>query len=253
MQSESSVFFVDCDSYQIEGFPCPVGMPPFLAPEIYGTELRSILRTIDHENFAIATLVFMLLHTGKPPYSHQGGEDPLKNVQKRHFPYPRGSQGGQGVPKGPWQFMFSHLPRYMKDAFHEVFSDGHRLSVDTWQHYMYRYENDLSKGYVSNKLFPKNFKKLNRNQAEKYDVPWRSCDRCGEGFVPKNEEHTTCPDCFYSTHPGDQRKYHQEKVETNTSEPYRQAQARRQSKHPQNLGYEKSLGKLLGSLFRRML
>ena len=126
VKDESSVFFVDCDSYQVEGFPCPVGMPPFLAPELYGKALRSELRTAEAEYFAVATLVFMLLHPGKPPYSYQGGEDPAKNVRTQHFPYPRDDQGAQGVPAGPWRFMFSHLPRYMKEAFHRVFSDKDR-------------------------------------------------------------------------------------------------------------------------------
>ena len=172
VQDESSVFFVDCDSYQVEGFPCPVGMPPYLAPELYGKlygkKLHSTLRTKDTELFAVATLVFMILHPGKPPYSHQGGEDPSRNVKKRHFPYPRGAQGAKGVPDGPWRFMFSHLPRYMKDAFHQVFSDEDRLTVANWKELMKRYKNDLDKRYVSADLFPTKFKEVTQEQIEKY-------------------------------------------------------------------------------------
>ena len=197
VEDESTVYFVDCDSYQIEGFPCPVGMAPYLAPELYGKDLRSTLRGKYHEDFAIATLVFMLLHTGKPPYSHQGGEDPLKNVQKMHFPYPRGSQGHQNAPDGPWRYMFSHLPYYMKDAFHQVFSDGRRKSVNDWQSEIERYIYDLSKGHVSDKLYPRNFKRLTEEQAKKHGIPWRICYHCGEGFPSKGEENEpTCPDCF---------------------------------------------------------
>ena len=197
VQDESSVFFVDCDSYQVEGFPCPVGMPPYLAPELYGKKLHSTLRTKDTELFAVATLVFMILHPGKPPYSHQGGEDPLRNVKKRHFPYPRGDQGAKGVPDGPWRFMFSHLPRYMKDAFHQVFSDGDRLTVANWQELMKRYKNDLSKGYVSADLSPTGFKELTQEQVEKKDdVEWRTCSACGRGFGAFKDEHKMCSDCF---------------------------------------------------------
>ena len=192
VKDESSVFFVDCDSYQVEEFPCPVGMPPYLAPELYGRELRSTLRTMEHEYFSVATLVFMLLHTGKPPYSHQGGGDPLENVRKRHFPYPRGSQRSQGVPDGPWRYMFSHLPRYMKDAFHGVFSDGVRQSVAFWQEHMDRYMNDLRKGYVSDELYPKNFKQLTPSHIERHGI------RCGKSFIPEEDEYV-CPDCFQST------------------------------------------------------
>ena len=196
VQDESTVYFVDCDSYQIEGFSCPVGMAPYLAPELYGKKLHSTLRTTEHENFAIATLVFMLLHPGKPPYSYQGGGDPLKNVQNNHFPYPRGSQRSQNPPDGPWRYMFSHLPRYMKDAFHEVFTDGERKSVDEWNALIGRYMNDLGKGYVSDDLYPRTFKQLTEEQAKDKGIPWRNCNRCGKGFPSKKEEHDTCPNCF---------------------------------------------------------
>ena len=121
VRDENTVFLVDCDSYQVEGFPCPVGMPPYLAPELYGLDLHSTIRTKDAEYFAIATLVFMLLHPGKPPYSHQGGEDPLRNVGTGNFPYPRGDQGARGVPDGPWRFMFSHLPRLYERCIPQSF------------------------------------------------------------------------------------------------------------------------------------
>ena len=189
VQDESSVFFVDCDSYQVEGFPCPVGMAPYLAPELNGKEWRSA----NTEYFAIATLVFMILHPGKPPYSHQGGEDPLKNVQKRHFPYPRGDQGAKGVPEGPWRFIFSHLPYKLKDAFHRVFSDGDRLTVAEWQELMRRYENDLGKGWFSDDLFPTGFKQLTQEQKKQ---KWRTCSVCGKDFSPSKDEHTMCLDCF---------------------------------------------------------
>ena len=192
VQDESTVFFVDCASYQVEGFPCPVGMSPYLAPELSGQKLSSILRTLEHEHFAIATLVFMLLHPGKPPYSHQGGGDPSKNVQKQHFPYPRGDKRGERMPAGPWRFMFSHLPWAMKNAFHEVFADGKRLPIATWQELMRRYENDLHKKYVSDEMFPKDLKQLTKEQVEQKGGTWRSCAKCGKGFGAFKNEDSTC-------------------------------------------------------------
>lgn len=200
VKSEASVFLVDCDSYQVEGFPCPVGMPPYLAPELHGKQLRSTLRTIEHERFAIATLVFMLLHPGKPPYSHQGGEDPSKNVRKQHFPYPLGDQHSEGVPGGPWRFMWSHLPRYMKEAFYKVFSDGQRLSVDDWIDLLRRYDGDIGRGYVSDEAFPTGFKRLSRSQSERLGAEWKTCSVCGRGFGAFKDHHTMCRDCVHAMH-----------------------------------------------------
>ena len=201
VENESTVFFVDCDSYQIEGFPCPVGMPPFVAPELYAESgsLGSKPRTEENERFAIATLVFMLLHPGKAPYSHQGGEDPSNNVQKRHFPYPLRDRRGDRVPSGPWRFMWSHLPLYVKEEFHRVFGPearlSDRLSVAEWQELMHRYRNDLGKGYVSDEMFPKGFKQINQDQARQHGIPWRVCEGCGAGFPAYDDSDTKCRAC----------------------------------------------------------
>ena len=129
ISDDQKVFFVDCDSYQIGEFPCRLGTPLFLAPELQGIKFDSMLRTKLHEYFSVAAMVFMVLHPGKPPYSHRGGQSPRINVRRRHFPYSRGDQRANGVPLGPWRYVWSHLPRYMKDAFHQVFSDGERPTV----------------------------------------------------------------------------------------------------------------------------
>lgn len=177
VQKASTVFFVDCDSYQVEGFPCPVGQPPYLAPELYGKKLSSTLRTLEQEHFAIATLVFMLLHTGKPPYSHEGGGNPSENVRKQHFPYPLGDRHSSRLPAGPWRFMWSHLPYAMKEAFHKVFGpDSHlskRLSVEEWQTRARHYEHCLAMRYLSEELFPKDFKILTKEQTAQKDTLWR--------------------------------------------------------------------------------
>lgn len=243
VQDESSVFFVDCDSYQVEGFPCPVGMPPYLAPELYGKELRSTLRTEKAERFSIATLVFMLLHPGKPPYSHQGGEDPLNNVQKRHFPYPLDEQGSQGVPDGPWRFMFSHLPRYMKGSFHQVFSDEERLPITEWKDLISRYKSDLKKGYVSDDLFPTEFKQLNQQQTEKAGGKWRSCVVCGKGFGAFKDEHTMCQNCFKQRRSSENKRHTPKKADTNSSEQWHQAAK------PQQTSVEEGIVKRLRGLF----
>ena len=201
VENESTVFFVDCDSFQIEGFPCPVGMPPFVAPELYGESgsLGSKPRTEENERFAIATLVFMLLHPGKAPYSHQGGEDPSNNVQKRHFPYPLRNRRGDRVPRGPWRFMWSHLPFKVKENFYRVFGPearpSDRLSVAEWQELMHTYRSDLRKGYVSDEIFPKGFKLLNQDQALRYGIPWQVCEGCGEGFPAYDDSDTKCRAC----------------------------------------------------------
>ena len=149
VRDANGVFFVDCDSYQVEGFPCPVGSINFVAPEIQGQDFTRFLRTPEHELFAVATLVFMIMMPGKPPYSHQGGADGAANIKKMHFPYPLGEKASREAPEGAWRFCWSHLNRALKEAFYSSFdsaSQGQpRVKVSDWLQLFKNYEFTLSK------------------------------------------------------------------------------------------------------------
>ena len=178
--SPSEVYFVDTDSYQIENYPCPVGLSLFTAPEIQGKKYSDFLRSIGNENFSIATLMFMIMLPGKQPYAQQGGEDQITNIMKMDFPYPCGEKSNKKTPEGAWGYIWSHLPRKMKEAFYSTFMRGeaystesNRLSVDKWLELFHDYHDQLTnpdKGHMlkndamSNDLFPTRHKKrLDRN------------------------------------------------------------------------------------------
>ena len=120
-ENENSVYFVDCDSFQVEGFPCGVGTPAYVAPEIQGVNFQKQLRTENNELFAVAILLFMIMVPGKHPYSHQGGGDYRENIKKGHFPYPLGENHSDRVPEGPWKYCWSHLSRPIKEEFYNCF------------------------------------------------------------------------------------------------------------------------------------
>ncbi|MDR0327148.1 MAG: hypothetical protein LBI05_02505 [Planctomycetaceae bacterium] len=119
--NENTVYFVDCDSYQIEGFPCPVGIPAFVAPEIQGKDYGSILRTKEHELFAVAVLLFQIFIPGRNPYACVGGAGVAENIKRGHFPYPLGERNADRVPEGYYKYAWSHLSRSMKEAFNQCF------------------------------------------------------------------------------------------------------------------------------------
>jgi rRNA-processing protein FCF1 len=144
VKDENSVYFVDCDSYQIEGFACPVGTVNFTAPEIQGRDFSTFLRTGENELFAVATLLFMILMPGKSPYSHQGGQSGYLNIKEMHFAYPLGANHSNGVPLGPWRFCWSHLTFGIKQAFYKSFHNDHRqeprVALSTWLRLLNEYE-----------------------------------------------------------------------------------------------------------------
>jgi len=177
----SAPYFVDVDSFQIEEFPCPVGTINFSAPEIqHWDSYSSRLRTKEHELFAVATMLFMILLPGKPPYSQQGGESQRKNIQQGNFPYPYpydGQANGQMLPRGPWRYIWSHLPNPVQKEFHGSFQERDRCSVADWLKVMEGYKQLIDSGYASDEIFPRDFA-LSRN--EQVSV---ACARCGNSFT----------------------------------------------------------------------
>lgn len=200
--SPQQAYIVDTDSFQVEGFPCPVGTINYTAPEIQGKHFESFLRTKGHENFAVATLLFMLMLPGKPPYSQQGGVDPISNIVNMNFSYPLGENSNGKTPEGPWRFMWSHLPYFMKEDFYNTFSkngthasESTRLSADDWLENFKKYKRLLEGGKLSSQdemsleIFPTRFKK-NRNATYIY------CRLCGQETDERFCKDKICPECL---------------------------------------------------------
>jgi len=213
VKDEITVFFVDTDSYQIEDYPCPVGTVHFTAPEIQGKNFSTFLRSFEHEKFAVATLLFMILLLGKTPYSHQGGGDPAEDIKKGEFSYPLGSLSNGKTPYGPWKYIWSHLPFKLKKAFFEAFNSGKRPTLPEWTRMLKSYKYSLENGYLdpsgeSNKLFPTAYKTVSTYAKKQYGAEenFRTfiCDNCGKRFsvnkeiVKKIYEHKNkyCKECL---------------------------------------------------------
>jgi len=200
--SPTEVYFVDTDSYQIEGFPCPVGTINYTAPEIQRKEYSSFLRTLGNERFAVATLLFMIMLPGKPPYSLQGGENQIDNIINGDFAYASGSRSTGKAPEGMWRFCWSHLPRYLKDDFYETFRKGGEHSTENTRYstgdWLKKFEYYLellksgkmaSQDSMSMEIFPSRLKK---NPKATYIC----CRICGNEVDEDRTEQGICQDCL---------------------------------------------------------
>lgn len=200
--SPKEVYFVDTDSYQIEDLPCPVGTINYTAPEIQGKKYSEFLRSPGNENFAVATLLFMLMLPGKAPYAQQGGGNQAENIRSMNFAYPFGEIGSKNAPEGAWRFIWSHLTYDIKKAFFNTFhkdgesnQESNRLNVDQWLSLFRYYLRLLDEGKLaaqdpmSEDLFPTRPKLSSK-------VTYRNCLDCGE---PTNVDHLRegrCPTCL---------------------------------------------------------
>ena len=196
------VNFVDTDSYQIEDFPCPVGTVNYTAPEIQRKHFSDFLRTIGNENFAVATLLFMIMLPGKPPYSQQGGDNPINNIIKMDFSYPFEESSNKKTPDGPWRFIWSHLTYDLKKAFYNTFRKGGtnstettRLNVSQWLHIFKYYLELLDSGKygmqdkMSEELFPVRYKKNPK-------AIYVNCKLCGMEVDKEHCKAGICQNCL---------------------------------------------------------
>ncbi len=147
--NNGDVFLVDCDSFQVEGFPCPVGTVNFTPPELQGVNFKSILRTPEHEMFAVATLLFMIFLPGNCPYTHTGGEDGGANIRRGEFVYTTGwVRGGAKAPMGVWRYCWAHLTTRLKKLFESTFDaekkTERRPTISDWLSALIQYERILS-------------------------------------------------------------------------------------------------------------
>lgn len=197
IKDESHVFFVDTDSFQIGNFPCPVGTAPFIAPDIQDKDFSKFLRSIDHDHFAIAILLFMTLLPGMHPYSHKGGATAEENIRKGHFPYRFRKTPGTLIPDGPWRNIWSHLPSRLREMFHNTFREGWRYTAKAWIQAMNSYKEELKKGTSSNDVFPSTIK----IPADKRIIT--DCKSCGNTHIAHAElvkgHGSLCPKCQEET------------------------------------------------------
>ncbi len=212
--SSKEVYFVDTDSYQIEGFPCPVGTIPFTAQEIilednkYKKKFKvdrrysDYLRTFENEYFSIAVLLFMIMLPGKHPYSLQGGESIKENILNMDFAYPLGEQSNGRTPDGPWKFIWSHMPYLIKESFYETFRKGgefskpeDRIDVQGWNVKMTEYLRLLDSGKyakqdeMSEELFPTRRKKIK-------GIEYARCRLCGNEEAEERLKSGICSECL---------------------------------------------------------
>lgn len=148
-----TISLIDCDSYQCQlngqFFPCPVGSPDLTPPEHQNKSFKEVVRNPQSEVFSLAIIMFKCLMLGRHPYDMVNGEDPVSNMNSGRFAY---GVGNQGIPKGDWYNIWSHMPFQLKTLFITTFSEGAlnpqvRPSLDKWHEVLSRYVKEMDKGW----------------------------------------------------------------------------------------------------------
>ena len=186
-------YFIDADSFQFQIaeklYPCEVGTADYTAPELHRGKLSfsKIRRTVSHENFAVAVLLFQMFMDGRHPFDRVNGATMQENIISGAFPYGEfQSKNGNArnekrvfakIPPGEWYRRWKAFPYLIKSSFLRTFIDGHnnsskRVSVDKWLAEMNKYISMMERGWI-----PKNWilndKEMNRKYMGKKELQTR--------------------------------------------------------------------------------
>ena len=166
------VYFVDTDSWQVEGYPALSHNQTFTPPELLRDNKTLLIYTMDQENYQIAVLAFMLMMPGKFPYTKGKNADERDSIIDKAFPFSVG--GGMRRsrdaerPSGIWRIVWDHLPYQMCDGFYNTFHSngkyaqpGYRLDTTKWIKMTKDFNDTLmtSNGAGSRSMFPRTFRR----------------------------------------------------------------------------------------------
>ena len=189
LNNENDIYFIDTDSFQIENYPCSVGMVPYTRKIHHGKKYESYLRTKDDDIYAIATLVFQLMLPGKLPYSFSGGGSEKENMKPENFPYKCDDNGYNNAPDGQWVYIWSNLPFKLKEIFCRIFRKNDKVKVYELIKEIKDYIYQLDKGYQTKEIFPLTHKQLdNDGNVIKDDFKKFRCKNCNKIFALPNQK-----------------------------------------------------------------
>lgn len=160
LYSSASCYLIDMDSCQIGNLPCPVGTEEFTPTELWGHNFVDFLRTLRHEDYCIAMLVFSVLFCGLHPYATRNGKETLREeILERNFPYKLDNSGTEKIPLGGYDHIWEYLPDRIRNMLYDVFALGINHEAIEWYATVLEYKDNLISNKFedpeSYKVFPK--------------------------------------------------------------------------------------------------
>ena len=129
IDQKGQVAFVDSDSFQYRRgrniYRCKVGKPEYTPPELQGQSLEKADRTVEHDAFGLAVIIFELLFLGRHPFagSYRGAGEQLtiaKAIQEGRFAYSPQASLTQMAPP-PHAPLLADMPSEVANAFQRAF------------------------------------------------------------------------------------------------------------------------------------
>lgn len=184
IDDRKNVFIIDADSWQLEGYPCPVGTPMYTSPRMQSKTYAEDLRSMQDELFAVATMLFQIVMTGQFPYMRTGTDgDMVQLIREGNFAFQYENHNNKDQPDGDWKYIWSHIHKPVKDLFWNTFhKDGKRYrrrpTASEWLVAFMGYKAYLSDEQANFDPMSNDVRPI-RPKAFRPDTPIRNCPNCG--------------------------------------------------------------------------
>lgn len=166
VKNPTEIAIIDTDSFQLNEFTCPVGIPLYTAPERITDDFKMInkstfMKKKSDDCFAVATILFQILMPAKEPYSKSdSAEEDLEAIKNGIFAYPHPNMSQRATtaqaPKGNWRFCWSHTYRDVRAMLYETFMKGsehylpeNRYTVNDWLKVFKLYYKKITSGEIT--------------------------------------------------------------------------------------------------------
>ncbi len=139
--TEGFIRIIDTDSFQIQGFRCPVGKPEYTPPELQGKNFSQVDRTANHDAFGLAVLIYLILGEGLHPYvasttpnASGAMEERIKNYQYPISVDPHSSPANLTITDR-YRKLRNSLPPKIYHAFAQAFNNSNdpRPTARQWE------------------------------------------------------------------------------------------------------------------------
>lgn len=182
-KNSANVYVVDTDSFQLGGFPCPVGVEDFTHPGtaqrlgVTGTlKYDTFLRTEDEENYVLAILIFKVLFLNQNPFVTKTEMTYREAMAQKKFPYALTGDTYE-VPAGDNWMIWKNLPRKVTDAFTAAFTQWKCATAYEWAGLLDYYAASIRKYGFSRELAPAKYHEFNPDNPIYVDLVCPCCHK----------------------------------------------------------------------------
>jgi serine/threonine protein kinase len=154
--NQALVTLIDTDSFQVQDprsgrvYRCTVGREEFTPPELQGRRFSDLDRSVHHDLFGLAVLLFQMLMEGTHPFNsayHGNGDAPAlgESIRQGLFSFGRAPGLFSVPPNAP---PYELLPTAVRDLFTRTFDMAHRQpalrpTADVWSRALKNAETQL--------------------------------------------------------------------------------------------------------------